>query len=326
VQRHLAGPRGLSRSGIQRLVGTGAVTVNGAPARRPAARLALGDVVAVVLQDTADSIAPSALDAGPEVGALDVLFEDDDLLVVVKPAGVVVHPTAATRRGTLVDALLSRAAAHGTGGWTPHLVQRLDRGTSGLLAVAKSGHVHAALQRANDQCSKEYLAVVWGTPNPPRGRLEGRLGRSPLDRRRVMVRDGGAPSVTEYVCVGRAVPPRAGLSLVACRLVTGRTHQIRVHLADRGWPIVGDAVYGQPPRRRLTDVALDRLARGFRRPALHAWRLTLPLPATGRLTRFEAPLPADLASLVTAAGLGRGLARVGVTPRLWRDSAYDDAR
>jgi 23S rRNA pseudouridine1911/1915/1917 synthase len=128
------------------------------------------------------------------------------------------------------------------------------------------------------------------------------LGRDPLDRRRVMVRASGAAASTMYARLDRSrgVP---GLSLVACELVTGRTHQIRVHLAERGWPIVGDAVYGRPPRRRLADIALDRAARAFPRQALHAWRLTLPLPSSGRIERFEAAVPPDFTDLLNAAGL-----------------------
>jgi len=236
----------------------------------------------------------------PERRALEILYEDDDLLVVVKPAGLVAHPTARQRDGTLLNALLWRA---GTAGWTPRLVQRLDRDTSGVLVAAKSAAAHAALQSPAAAFEKDYLAVVWGRPVPPRGRLESALGRDPLDRRRMMVRTSGAPSSTEYERLARSRGEAAGLSLVRCRLGTGRTHQIRVHLAERGWPIVGDPVYGAPPRRRLADAAADRAARGFPRQALHAWRLAFQPPgAQGRLT-FEARLPDDIARLLDAAGI-----------------------
>jgi 23S rRNA pseudouridine1911/1915/1917 synthase len=247
-------------------------------------------------------VRPGPPPVGAERGALQILHEDDDLLVVVKPPGVVVHPTAVLRQGTLLNALVGHAADSAGPGWTPHLVQRLDKDTSGVLAVAKSAAAHAVLQRAATDTVKEYLAIVWGAPTPTRGTLDGALGRDPLDRRRVMVRATGTPASTRYARLGRSSAGR-GISLVACRLLTGRTHQIRVHLAERGWSIVGDAVYGQPPRRRLDDVALDRAARAFPRQALHAWRLTLPLPSSGRLRRFEAPVPPDLTALLAAAGL-----------------------
>ncbi|MEZ5291496.1 MAG: RluA family pseudouridine synthase [Vicinamibacterales bacterium] len=300
IQRHLAGTHRLSRAATQRLIATGHVAVNGRAVRRAAGRLAAGDLVAV---DGATSL-PAPRRPEPEALDVDVLYEDADLLVVVKPAGVTVHPTSSHRRGTLLNALLGRASAAGAeGAWTPHLVQRLDRDTSGLVLVAKSGAVHAALQRAGDVCVREYLTVVWGTPRPSTGTIEGRLGRDLLDRRRVAVREGGAAALTAYECLDRSRGNRRGLSLVRCRLHTGRTHQIRVHLADRGWPIVGDPVYGRPPRARLADPVLDRHARGFARQALHAWRLSVAWPTPGRVLRFEAPLPDDLARLLDAAGL-----------------------
>lgn len=277
----------------------GDVVVNGQPARRPAQRLSTGDAVAVAAPQRKAQRAPA-----PERHAVTILFENADLLVVVKPAGMVAHPTARQRDGTLVNALLWQAAGEG---WTPRLVQRLDRGTSGLLVVAKSPAVHAALQSPAAHFDKEYLAVVWGRPTPPRGRLDGALGRDPLDRRRMMVRSTGAPSRTDYEVVARSSGEARGLSLVRCRLGTGRTHQIRVHLADRGWPIVGDRTYGTPPRRRLPDAALDRAARTFPRQALHAWRLSFQPPGGSERLVFDAPLPDDIAGLLDRARLCRTL-------------------
>jgi 23S rRNA pseudouridine1911/1915/1917 synthase len=275
------------------------VRVNGAPVARAARRLALGDVVSVEALPRPARAIPQA-----ESVPLEILYEDEDLLVVVKPAGIVVHPTAGTRGGTVINALLGHAAARGaTRTWQPHLVHRLDRGTSGVLAVAKSGDVHAALQRAHHTSVKDYLAVVWGSPSPGRGTLAARLGRDPLDRRRVVARASGTPAETSYRCLARSAGRRRGLSLLACRLHTGRTHQIRVHLADAGWPIVGDAEYGRPPRARIADPALDRHVRRFPRPALHAWQLTLRLPWSGRELTFEAPPPADMAAVLALAGL-----------------------
>lgn len=308
VQRHLAGSHALSRSAIQRLVAAGRVHVNDALPRRVAVRLAPGDVVRI---DVAPPRPPAPPTAEGAI-ALHVLYEDDDLLVVVKPAGLVAHPTATRRSGTLVNALLGRAEKAARP-WTPHLVQRLDRGTSGLVVVAKSGSAHTALQQALRDGEKDYLAVVFGRPDE-RGLLDAPLGRDPLDRRRVVVRASGSAAATEYETLARSTRDRRGLALVRCRLRTGRTHQIRVHLADRGWPIVGDATYGRPPRTRLAAIPLDRLARGFPRPALHAWRVAFRLPATGTLVRFEAAVPDDIAALVAAAGLSRPLAAAAATP------------
>ncbi len=305
VLRHLPNAFGLSRSRIQRLVAAGRVLVNGAPARRPAQRLTSGDLVAV---DAA--AAPPPVPAAAEALPLDVVYEDDELLVVNKAAGMVSHPTSARRSGTVINALLGRAGGEtGPPRWEPRLVQRLDKDTSGLMIVAKSGAVQSALQRDRDDVVKDYLAVVWGRPSPRRGALDGLLGRDPLDRRRMVVRHSGAPSLTSYAVLAHSTGERAGLSLVSCRLGTGRTHQIRVHLADRGWPLVGDPTYGQAPRRRLPSPTLDRHARGFARQALHAWRIQLRLPASGRVITLEAPPPADLGALIAAAGLGRGLPR-----------------
>ncbi len=294
ILRHLPSAFALSRSAVQRLVASGRVLVNDRPARRPAQRLAPGDVVAIDAAPRATRAAPAA-----ESVPLAIVYEDADLLVVAKPPGMVAHPTARQRHGTVVNALLGL----GGGAWTPRLVQRLDRGTSGLMVVAKSAEAQAALQAAG--AAKDYLAVVWGRPSPARGVLDGRLGRDPLDRRRMMVKATGAPSTTDYTVLARATGDAAGVSVLRCRLGTGRTHQIRVHLADRGWPIVGDPTYGSAPRRRLIAPDLDRLVRGFPRQALHAWRLSLKLPSSGARLTFVAPVPADLAGLLQAIGLGR---------------------
>ena len=303
VQRHLPAAFGLSRSRVQKLVAAGRILVNGAPARRPAQRLAAGDLV------TLDAVA--AAPPEPPVAEslpLDVIYEDADLLVVCKPAGMVAHPTSRQRSGTVVNAVLGRAGGAFGHCWAPRLVQRLDKGTSGLMIVARSGAVHAALQRRRDDIVKDYLAVVWGRPSPRHGVIDGSLGRDPLDGRRMMVREAGSPSLTTYEVLAHATGDARGLSVVRCRLGTGRTHQIRVHLADRGWPIVGDQTYGQPPRRRLAAIALDRHARGFGRQALHAWRIRLRLPSSGEVIALEAPLPEDFAALIRAAGVEHAIA------------------
>ncbi len=302
--RHLAGPFSLSRAELQRLVAQGRVSVNGAPATRPAQRLQAGDVVQVDTPRPPRRPAPS-----PEALPLSILYEDTAIVVLVKPAGMVVHPSSAHRAGTLLNALLWHAGRDPgeAAAWQPRLVQRLDQHTSGLLVVAKSPEVHTALQGERSRFVKEYLTIVWGRPVPARGEIAHRLGRDPLDRRRVTVSDGGAAALTRYQVLDRSRGNARGLSLLRCELVTGRTHQLRVHLAAQGWSIVGDPAYGQPPRARLVDVAVDRAARGFPRQALHAWRLAFAHPRSGRRLHFEAPLPPDLAALMSAAGLGRGL-------------------
>lgn len=297
IRRHLAAGFGLSRAAIQRLVDAGGVTINGVAASRAAQRVAAGDLIGIAAVARAPRPAPLA-----ERHALDILYEDRDLLVVVKPPGMVAHPTSRQRGGTVVNALLGHAD---DAGWTPRLVQRLDRDTSGLMLVAKSGEAHAALQQAAASFEKDYLAVAWGRPAPDSGVLDGRLGRDPLDRRRMMVSTTGAPSLTSYEVLARSSGEARGLCLLRCRLGTGRTHQIRVHLADRGWPIVGDPVYGGAPRRRLLDLAVDRAARGFARQALHAWRLALRLPSSGERRVFQTAPPDDLLGLIRTAGLGR---------------------
>ena len=309
--RHLAGPCSLSRAELQRLVAAGRVHVNGVAASRPAQRLHAGDVVRVKVPPAPERRSPSG-----EPVQLSILYEDDDIVVLVKPAGMVAHPSPAHRSGTLVNALLWHAGSgrgH-TPAWQPRLVQRLDKGTSGLLVVAKSAEVQAALQSERARFVKEYLAIVWGRPVPSRGTIDGRLGRDPLDRRRVMVRDGGAAAITRYRVLDRSRGDARGLSLVSCELVTGRTHQLRVHLATPGWPIVGDQAYGRPARARIADMKVDRAARAFGRQALHAWRLQFAHPRFGQRMEFEAPVPPDMAGLMAMAHLGRRLPRAAVAP------------
>jgi 23S rRNA pseudouridine1911/1915/1917 synthase len=291
VLRHGIG-HGLSRSRIQRLVSDGRVTINGRRATRPAQRLRTGDRVSVDTDPARPRPRPAA-----ESLPLVVLHEDADLLVVNKPPGLVAHPSYRNASGTLLNALLGRADA----AWEPHLVQRLDKGTSGLLVVAKSRAVQTALQNAT--LVKEYLALIWGRPVPSTGRIDTPLGRDPLDRRRVMPSTAGAGAITEYRTVARTRGRASGLSLLCCRLVTGRTHQLRVHLADRGWPLVGEPVYKVQTRLRLADPRLHRAATSFERQALHAWRLAFTHPRTGTTVRLQADPPDDLQRLLDSLGL-----------------------
>lgn len=219
-----------------------------------------------------------------EEGALSILFEDEALVVLDKPAGVVVHPTYKNASGTLLNWVLWRYRERP--GVQPGILTRLDKDTSGLVVVALTPELHAAMQRdmTAQRVKKEYLAVVAGCPAPAAGRISLPLGRSSEDRRVVVVREDGQRCETEYEVVHALTGDR---SLVRCTLITGRTHQIRVHLASSGWPIVGDRVYGSP-----SDV--------MTRQALHAWRITLPHPVTREPLVITSPLPADVAALAAA--------------------------
>ena len=222
----------------------------------------------------------------PEEGSLAVLFEDDALLVLDKPAGVVVHPTYRNTSGTLLNAVLWRYRDRADA--RPGILTRLDKDTSGIVVIALTPVLHAAMQRQMHagRVKKEYMALVRGTPDPPHGRITLPLGRSTTDRRLVVVREDGAPCETIYEIVDRGRRPSGEVfAVVCCQPVTGRTHQIRVHLAARGWPIIGDRVYGTP------DASIAR-------QALHASRVTFPHPITGQTMTIESPLPPDIAAMV----------------------------
>jgi 23S rRNA pseudouridine1911/1915/1917 synthase len=220
----------------------------------------------------------------PEEGPLSIVFEDEWIIVLDKPPGVVVHPTYKNWSGTLLNSVLWRVRDRA--GAQPGILTRLDKDTSGLVVMALTPEVHAAMQR--DQTAgrvrKDYLAVVQGTPEPALGGISLPLGRDLADRRRVIVTDTGAPSETRYEVMARL---HGDSSLVRCELVTGRTHQIRVHLGARGWPIVGDAMYG------VTSATIAR-------QALHAWRVRFPHPTTRAPIDLEAPIPSDMRSLIGA--------------------------
>jgi len=234
-----------------------------------------------------------------------VLFEDDHVLAVDKPAGVVVHPAHKNPSGTLMNALLWHARAW-PAGERPSIVGRLDKLTSGIVIAAKTAAIHAALQRAlaSSASEKDYLAVVYGRVNVVRGAIDLRLAHNERDRRMTIASAPlGAASLTQFERLARVPAPRAGLSLLRCRLVTGRRHQIRVHLAARGWPVVGDPSYGEPRWPAVDDLALAATLRAFPRQALHAWRLAVRHPVTRERLRLEAPIPPDLQALLAASGL-----------------------
>jgi len=296
LDRYLAGAQAeLSRSRLQALIRDGRVQVNGRAARA-SLRLKGGDRVCVDFPPQQ----PSAL--APEDIPLAIVYEDESLLVVNKPAGMVVHPGAGVRSGTLAQALLhhdSRIAAVG-GAERPGIVHRLDRDTSGLLVVARRGHAYRALIEAikNREVKRRYLALVWGGPRVAGGVVDAAIGRDPRRRQRMaVVTRGGKPARTRW-----RVTERFGVcTALELDLETGRTHQIRVHLEHLGHPVVGDRVYGgrsrmrlrvSPAERSVTEALLDMLPR----QALHASELELVHPVTGARLRFEAPLPEDFAA------------------------------
>ena len=290
--RHMRDEKGVSRNRIQKLIEAGDVLINGTAASRVAWRVQGGDELRIRVAEPARRERPKA-----ESIALEILYEDDDLLAVNKPAGLVVHPSYRNTTGTLINGLLQYARAWPAGS-SPALLGRLDKLTSGIVIVTKRPEIHAALQRQMDarRVDKEYLAIVWGKPSPSRGTIDLALDRDPWDRRRVTVTDrGGQPSVTRY----ERVSTTGAFSVVRCRLITGRTHQIRVHLSAKKWPIVGDAVYGP----KVIDPAAVEAAAKFPRQALHSWRISFRQPRTGRELSIEAPLPADMKALAEAAGV-----------------------
>jgi len=282
----------LSRARLQAVIAGGGVLVDGRPAR-PALRLKAGQAVSLRLPP------PQAAVPAPEDIPIAVVHEDRHLLVVDKPAGLAVHPGAGRASGTLVNALLHRVRdLSGIGGvLRPGIVHRLDRGTSGLLVVAKDDATHLALSRqfAGRTVEKEYLAVVLGVPRAAQGTIEAPIGRDPVHRQRMSVR---APRGRAARSTYQTVEKLDGAALLSVRIATGRTHQIRVHLASLGHPVAGDATYGgrRPPasRRPEARAAIEALLR----PALHAARLAFTHPATGERVCFESPLPADLQELL----------------------------
>lgn len=302
LQRHLRHVTAASRTRIQKWIEGGLVAVNQIPATRPSRRTAAGDIVSIAVP----AAATRAVMAAEEV-RLEVIYEDDYLLAIDKPAGMVVHPTYRHPRGTLMNALLWRARD-----WPadtrPSLVGRLDRLTSGVVIAAKSRTMHAALQRvlSSPRSEKQYLAVVYGRVNVARGTLEAHLSRS-RRKRRTVVTDAvsGSHSQTLFERLRRIKASPIGAALLCCRLLTGRTHQIRVHLASRGWPIVGDSKYGEPLWAKIDDVELAGVLREFPRQALHAWRISFSHPVTRQSVTCEAPPPGDFQKLLVDAKLQR---------------------
>ncbi len=285
----------ISRARLQALIAQGALTRGGVP-------LTDGSVKAVAGTYLLQVPEPTAAEPAPEDIPLAVLFEDAHLIVVDKPAGMAAHPAPGCESGTLVNALLFHCAGSlsGVGGVArPGIVHRLDKDTSGVMVAAKSDAAHAGLSAlfATHDIDRAYIALTRGGPTPPRGTLTTRIGRSHTDRKKMAVlRAGGREATTHYVtekAFGPATKPLA--ARVVCRLETGRTHQIRVHMASLGSPCLGDPVYGAgaptaPVREAMREAGLTR-------QALHAAVLGFRHPITGEMLRFETPLPPDMAAL-----------------------------
>jgi 23S rRNA pseudouridine1911/1915/1917 synthase len=288
---------GLSRSRLKQLIEEGRVAGAGRTIRDPSLRVKPG-------QEFTVDVPPAIEDAPrPQAIPLDIRYEDEHLLVLEKPAGLVVHPAPGNPEGTLVNALLAHCgdSLPGIGGVKrPGIVHRLDKETSGLMVVAKSDLAHQKLSAdfAARRIERAYWAVVWGLPFPREGEIVGNIGRSSADRKKMaVVRSGGKEAVTRYRVL-RAFGTAA--ALVECRLATGRTHQIRVHLSERGHPLVGDPVYGggASRRRRQGLGAAAEMVASFPRQALHAYLLGFEHPATAAHLSFESVMPKDMQDLV----------------------------
>jgi len=282
----------LSRSRLQALIDEGNVLLDGARAR-PAARLRAGQTVRVHVP------APVPAEPQPEDIPIAVVHEDAHLVVVNKPAGLVVHPGAGTSRGTLVNALLRHVHdLSGVGGvLRPGIVHRLDRGTSGLLVVAKDDETHRSLVRqfAGRTVEKEYVALVLGAPARTSGEVDAPIGRDPVHRQKMSVRASRSREARTSWLVEERFD---GAALLRLRIHTGRTHQIRVHLASIGHPVAGDAVYGGTRTPSSHRAAAREALQSLDRPALHSARLSFTHPASGERVRFEAPLPPDLVAVL----------------------------
>ena len=285
----------LSRARLQALIGEGRLTLDGQPVTDASRKAKAGTYRLSVPP-------PAPADPEPEAIPLIVLYEDEHLIVVDKPAGMAVHPAPGSLNGTLVNALLHHCGASlsGVGGVArPGIVHRLDKDTSGVMVAAKSDAAHRGLSAlfATHDIDRLYVALTRGAPSPAQGTIETRLGRSPGDRKKMAVlRSGGREAVTHYRVEAVYGPPDRPLAArVACRLETGRTHQIRVHMASKGSPCLGDPVYGagQPAAVVREQIA----AAGLERQALHAALLGFVHPITGEALRFETPLPPDMAAL-----------------------------
>ncbi len=285
----------LTRSQLKKLIDEGHVLLDGVPAKA-GGKLKGGEALEIVLPE------PEPAAALPQEIPLRVLYEDEHLIVIDKPAGMVVHPAPGHSGGTLVNALLHYCTdLAGVGGTLrPGIVHRLDKDTSGVLVASKNdaAHLHLAAQFKAHSITRRYLALVHGLVTPDRGTIDAPIGRHPVDRKRMSSQArSGRRAVTHWQVLRRYDQDR--LSLVELRLETGRTHQIRVHLSERHWPIVGDPVYGHGSRgNALADPELRKLVQQLHRQALHARLLGFVHPVSGAYLEQSSPLPADLQALL----------------------------
>jgi 23S rRNA pseudouridine1911/1915/1917 synthase len=297
----------ISRSRLKTLILAGSVSLKTTVIREPAYHVAPGDTITIDMPEAAPA-EPKAEDI-----ALDIVFEDDDIIVINKPAGLVVHPAAGHETGTLVNALIAHCGTSlsGIGGVRrPGIVHRLDKDTTGLMVVAKNDLAHQSLSAQfadhgrTGKMRRGYLAFVWGVPNRQRGTVDAPIDRHPHAREKMAVRQSGREAVTHWEILesfaGRDGKPVA--VLLACELETGRTHQIRVHLAHIGHPLMGDSVYGPHFKTKANQLGPQSQAAlaALGRQALHAYLLVLEHPRTGELLHWEAPLPEDLLLLESA--------------------------
>jgi len=302
LDRALADATGLSRERVKALLGEGRITLGGKAVSQASLKPEAGTAFAIVVPEAAPA------EAEAQDIPLSIVFEDEHLIVVDKPAGLVVHPAAGNLDGTLVNALLHHCAnsdggqLSGIGGVArPGIVHRIDKDTSGLLVVAKSDAAHEGLARqfADHSIERAYLAITAGVPSPLAGTVRGNIGRSDSNRKKMaLVGDTrGKHAVTHY----KVLEALADAALVECRLETGRTHQVRVHLASIGHALLGDPVYGRTPARLRPT--LGKL--GFQRQALHAAVLGFIHPISGTALRFESPAPTDMRELLRELGSNR---------------------
>lgn len=299
----------MSRSRVQALIKQGAVKVGGKAVDESKRKVAAGETIEIVLPE------PEPAEPLGEDIALNILFEDNELIVINKPAGLVVHPGAGNWTGTLVNALIHHCGdtLSGIGGVRrPGIVHRLDKDTSGVLVAAKTDRAHKALSEAfadhgrDGDLERAYVALVWGAPQRPTGTVDAALGRASDRTRRAVVpagRDDARHAVTHFTVEQRFGMQKDGsftAALVECRLETGRTHQIRVHMAHIGHPLIGDRDYGQAFRTKANRLPepLSGMVSAFPRQALHARLLAFRHPATGALMRFEASVPEDMARMI----------------------------
>jgi 23S rRNA pseudouridine1911/1915/1917 synthase len=296
---------GLSRNRVQKLIGSGAVLVDGRQ-RPPGYLVKPGDLVEV----KKESLAPAKQQLSAQDIPLRIIHEDNQLMVIDKPAGMVVHPAAGNYQGTLVNALLhhARQLSQIGGKERPGILHRLDKETSGLLLVAKTDRAHALLARQLEarKITRRYLAVVWGSMGEPAGTISAPIGRSAFDRKKMGVTQlRGRPAVTHY----RVINDRRIASLIELKLETGRTHQIRVHLSHLGHPVLGDPDYGGRGRDLIARFALKQaglaqdLLEAMPRQALHAAVLGFVHPETGRYLEFSSPVPGDMSKLLQLLGV-----------------------